>query len=649
MKTFSLIAVLTLTIFCVRANNLTVSSPDGKITVNVKLTDRVYYNLEVDGNEVMWYSPLSMNTNKGIFGQNPELKNSKISSVDETIKTVWGNRSEVPNHYNELKLSFDDGYNVLFRAYNDGVAYRFQSDLDGELIVYDEEVEYRFWEDHPMINHVVDSYTSSYEKNYTRQNISDITTENLISLPSIIDNGKLKLAILESDLYEYPGFYLTKKGNHTRYYLDGSFPKYPTKWEPGGHSLFNLVVQERADFIAKTTGKRNFPWRVIAVAREDGDLVDSDLVYKLARPAKIETDWIRPGKVAWDWWNALNLKGVDFETGINNETYEYFIDFAAENNIEYVIMDEGWSDQFDVLLPTPLVDMEHLTNYAKEKGVKLILWAVWHTIDRQYKEAFELFNKWGIAGIKVDFIDRDDQLAIEFYERLVREAAKYELLVDYHGVSKPTGLHRTYPNLINYESVRGNEYNKFSTNQTPGHNVDIAFARMVAGPIDYTPGAMTNSVEGDFHQSFENPMSYGTRAHQLGMYVVYYAPLQMLSDAPTAYEKYPDILSFLSDVPTTWDETKVLGGKIGEYVVVARKKNDDWYIGGLTNWDERDVEIDLSEFASGEYDATFLLDGINANRIASDYQVETRKVDSSEKLNINMKKGGGFAIQLKKQ
>jgi len=649
MKTFSLIAVLTLTIFCVRANNLTVSSPDGKITVNVKLTDRVYYNLEVDGNEVMWYSPLSMNTNKGIFGQNPELKNSKISSVDETIKTVWGNRSEVPNHYNELKLSFDDGYNILFRAYNDGVAYRFQSDLDGELIVYDEEVEYRFWEDHPMINHVVDSYTSSYEKNYTRQNISDITTENLISLPSIIDNGKLKLAILESDLYEYPGFYLTKKGNHTRYYLDGSFPKYPTKWEPGGHSLFNLVVQERADFIAKTTGKRNFPWRVIAVAREDGDLVDSDLVYKLARPAKIETDWIRPGKVAWDWWNALNLKGVDFETGINNETYEYFIDFAAENNIEYVIMDEGWSDQFDVLLPTPLVDMEHLTNYAKEKGVKLILWAVWHTIDRQYKEAFELFNKWGIAGIKVDFIDRDDQLAIEFYERLVREAAKYELLVDYHGVSKPTGLHRTYPNLINYESVRGNEYNKFSTNQTPGHNVDIAFARMVAGPIDYTPGAMTNSVEGDFHQSFENPMSYGTRAHQLGMYVVYYAPLQMLSDAPTAYEKYPDILSFLSDVPTTWDETKVLGGKIGEYVVVARKKNDDWYIGGLTNWDERDVEIDLSEFASGEYDATFLLDGINANRIASDYQVETRKVDSSEKLNINMKKGGGFAIQLKKQ
>jgi len=648
MKVFLVISMLLLSALISKANILSVSSPDGKITMNVKLTDRIYYNVEVDGNEVMWYSPLSMSTNQGVFGETPVLKDSEITSVDEVIKTVWGNRSEVPDVYNELKLSFKGGYNLLFRAYNDGVAYRFQSELDGELIVYDEEVEYRFWEDYPMVNHIVDSYTTSYEKLYTRQKISDIGTENLISLPSVIDQGNLKLAITESDVFEYPGFYLTKIGNHSRYYVNGSFPKYPTKWEPGGHSLFNLVVQERADYIAKTTGKRDFPWRVIKVAREDIELVDSDLVYKLARPSKIETDWIKPGKVAWDWWNALNLEGVDFETGINDKTYEYFIDFAAENNIEYIIMDEGWSDQFDVLLPTPLVDMEHLTNYAKQKGVKIILWAVWHTIDRQYKEAFELFQKWGIAGIKVDFIDRDDQLGIEFYERLAREAAKYELLVDYHGCSKPTGLHRTYPNLINYEGVRGNEYNKFATGETPGHNVDIAFTRMMVGPIDYTPGAMTNSVEGDFHQSFENPMSYGTRAHQLGMYVVYYAPLQMLCDAPTAYEKYPDILQFLSDVPTTWDETKVLSGKLGEYVVVARRKGDDWYIGGLTNWDERDVEIDLSGFASDDYNATLLMDGINANRIASDYKVEKKKVSNSDKLKINMKKGGGFAIHLKK-
>lgn len=648
MKFLIFLFVLITSFSLANASQFELKSPDQAIKVNVKLTDRIYYNLEVDGKEAMWYSPLSMKTSKGNFGEKPQLIKSETHSANGVIKTVWGNRSEVPDEYNELKLNFKNGYSVIFRAYNDGIAYRFQSNLEGELIVFDEEVEYRFWEDYQMINHVVDSYTSSYEKNYTRQKISEVKTTNLISLPSVIDQGSVKLAILESDVFEYPGFYLTKIGNHKRFYVDGSFPKYPTKWEPGGHSLFNLVILERAGFIAKTTGKRDFPWRVLAVARKDTDLADSDLVYKLARPSVIKTDWIKPGKVAWDWWNALNLKGVNFETGINNKSYEYFIDFAARNNIEYIIMDEGWSDQFDVLLPTPLVDMEHLTSYAKEKGVKIILWAVWHTIDRQYKEAFELFKKWGIAGIKVDFIDRDDQLAIEFYERLVREAAKYELLVDYHGCSKPTGLHRTYPNLINYESVRGNEYNKFSTGETPGHNVDIAFLRQIAGPMDYTPGAMTNSVEGDFHTSFENPMSYGTRAHQLGMYVVYYAPLQMLCDAPTEYEKYPDILKFLSDVPVTWDETKVLSGKIGEYIVVARKKGNDWYIGGLTNWDEREVEIDLSGLISSEYNAVMYIDGMNANRRASDYQVIERKVNASDKLKITMKKGGGFAVHLQK-
>ncbi|MCB0669951.1 MAG: glycoside hydrolase family 97 protein [Saprospiraceae bacterium] len=629
------------------ANPYAVTSPDGSITVWVKLTDRIYYNVEVDGNEVMWFSPLSMTTNRGRLGDKPKLVSDKTISINEVIETVWGNRSQVVDSYNQLELNFEGGYKVFFRIYNDGLAYRFETDFTGELLVIDEEIEYRFWQNHAMINHVVDSYTTSYETTYTRQHISDIGTDNLVSLPSVIDQGSIKLAIVESDVFEYPGFYLTKKGNHGRYYVDGSLPKYPTRWEPGGHGLFNLVVQERADFIAKTKGQRKFPWRAMVIAREDTELVDNDLVYKLARPAQIEADWIRPGKVAWDWWNALNLEGVNFQTGINNQTYEYFIDFAAENGIEYIIMDEGWSDQFDVLLPTPLVDMEHLTSYAREKGVKIILWAVWHTIDRQYKEAFELFNRWGIAGVKVDFIDRDDQLGIEFYERLVKEAAKYHLLVDYHGCSKPTGLHRTYPNLINYESVRGNEYNKFATGETPGHNVDIAFTRMIAGPLDYTPGAMTNSVQNDFHQSFENPMSYGTRCHQLGMYVVYYAPLQMLCDAPTAYEQYPDILNFLAEVPTIWDETKVLAGKLGEYIVVARKNGDDWYIGGMTNWDEREVQIDFSEIVSGPHLATIFVDGINANRIAEDYRSENRTVSDSEILRITMKKGGGFAIRLR--
>ena len=647
-KHIFLLVILFSTISNIQANNLSVTSPDAKVKITVKLTDRIYYNLQVDDKEVMWFSPLSMKTSLGNLGVSPVLISSKTNSINDVIKTVWGNRYEVKNNYNELVLTFSGNYSVIFRAYNDGIAYRFQSDSKGELIVNDEEVEYRFVDNYPVITHVVSGFESSYEKFYTRQKIQDIKVGTLVGTPAIINQPNLKLAVLESDIFEYPGMYLTR-GKHDRNYINGIFPKYPLKSEQGGHNLFDMVVTERANFLAKTSAKRSFPWRALAVARKDVDLVGSDLVYKLARPAAIETDWIRPGKVAWDWWNAMNLKGVDFETGVNNDTYKYFIDFAAKNNIEYVIMDEGWSDQFDVLLPTPKVDMEMLANYARQKNVKLILWAVWHTIDRQYKEAFSLFEKWGIAGVKIDFIDRDDQIAIDYYERIAKEAAKYKLLIDYHGCSKPAGLQRTYPNVINFEAVRGNEYNKFSEGVTPEHNVDIVFTRMMAGPIDYTPGAMTNSAKGDFHASFENPVSCGTKAHQLGMYVVYFAPLQMLCDAPTAYEQHPDILKFLSTVPTTWDETIPLSGKIGEYVVVARKKENNWYIGGLNNWTERDVEIDLSLFVKGNTQVEMLIDGVNANRLAGDYKYIQKQMNSNEKITVRMKQGGGFAIKLTQQ
>ena len=653
MKKLTLIAmtmILLAGLVAGQAKPLSVSSPDGKISVNIRLTDKIYYNLEVDGEEVMWYSSLSLRTKEaGWLGIQPRLIRSAVSSVDNIITPVWGIRSEIVEKYNQLQLDFEGGYTILFRCYNDGMAYRWKTAIRGNLTILDEEVEYRFLENFPVIAHVVGDFQTSYEKLYTRMNISDMKEEAFSSLPFLVDNRKLKLLISESDLYEYPGMYITRPGNNNRNYLKGLFPAYPKSVRQGGWGLFNLQVSEREDFIAKTGGTREFPWRAVMIAREDKDLLNSDLIYKLARPANFDASWVRPGKVSWEWWNACNLEGVDFKTGINNQTYEYYIDFAARNGIEYVIMDEGWSDQFDVLLPSPYVDMEHLTSYARKKGVKLILWAVWHTIDRQMKEAFELFEKWGIAGVKVDFIDRDDQVAIEFYERLAREAAAHRLLVDYHGCSKPTGLHRTYPNLINYEAVRGNEYNKFDKNETPGHNVDIVFTRMAVGPIDYTPGAMRNSIEGEFLTSNENPMSYGTRCHQLGMFVVYFAPLQMLCDAPTAYEKYPDILAFLSRVPVTWDETIPLAGKTGEYAVVARKKGNDWYIGGLTNWDERTVVIDLSQFAEGEFEAEIFVDGINANRLATDYQVVKKSVSSKEKLEITMKKGGGFALHLKKR
>lgn len=628
---------------------LSVSSPDGRIIVNVRITDKIYYNLEVDGTQVMWYSPVSLKTlEAGWLGKSPVLLKSSAGSRDGIINTVWGIRKEIKEKYNELILDFEGSYALIFRAYDDGIAYRWKTSLKGDLTILSEEAEYRFLENYNAIAHIVGDFQTSYEKTYSRLKISEMKEDQFSSLPLVIDNGKLKILIAESDLFEYPGMYITRFGGNNRNYLDGIFPAYPKSWQSAGWGHFNLRVTERENFLAKTTGTRNFPWRAIVVAREDRELANNDLIFKLARPSAIDASWVKPGKVSWDWWNDWNLESVDFETGINNKTYEYYIDFAARNGIEYIIMDEGWSDQFDVLLPSPYVDMEHLTQYAKSKGVRIILWTVWHTIDRQMEQAFAMFEKWGIAGVKVDFIDRDDQLAVEFYERLAREAAKHHLLVDYHGCSKPTGLSRTYPNIINYEGVRGNEYNKFNKDETPGHNVDLVFTRMVAGPMDYTPGAMRNSIQGEFMTSNSNPMSYGTRCHQLGMYIVYFAPLQMLCDAPTAYEKYPDILSFLSKVPTTWDETIALDGKLGEFVVIARQKGNDWYIGGLSNWDERTVEIDLSKFANGRYSAVMIIDGINANRKATDYQVIRKEVTSADKLKITVKKGGGFAIHLEK-
>lgn len=623
-------------------------SPSKDIRVRIQFTDKIYYAIDYKGKNVMWFSPLSLSLKDGqVLGSNPKVLKASTKEVEQLIPTVWGIRSAVPNIYHELLLEMEGGYSIVFRAYDDGVAYRFRTHLDQTIKVIAEEVGFRFLQDHDLVAHVVGDFQTSYEKLYTKYKISEVVEEEFISLPLVVDAPDCKLAITEADLYDYPGMYIRKLGNNNRFFLDGLFPNYPAAWEPGGLCQFNLRVMERADYLAETQGTRDFPWRVVVVAESDLELADSDMVYKLSRPCVIETDWIKPGKVAWDWFNDWNLTGVDFETGVNNRTYEYYIDFAAKYGLEYVIMDEGWSDVFDLLLQKPTVDVPHLVQYAKERKVNIVLWCVWHTLDRQMQVALDQFKEWGVAGVKVDFIDRDDQIAIDFYETLARETARRELLLNIHGCSKPTGLHRTYPNVINYEGVRGNEYNKFDKDETPGHNVDLVFTRMLAGPMDYTPGSMRNSVKGKFFTDFSNPMSHGTRCHQLGMYIVYYSPMQMLCDAPTAYLAYPDILSFLVEVPVTWDETIVLDGKIGEYVVIARQKGEDWYIGALTDWTEREVELDLSFLPDRTYQTRIFADGVNANRHAEDYQVVEKKLTRFDGLQLTLKSGGGVAIQLK--
>ncbi len=625
-----------------------IQSPDGQIQLNVKMTDRVYYQVQRNNQLILEYSPLSMTLSNGIqLGKAPRVLKKSERFVDQTIKTVWGIRSEVVDLYNELTFQMKGDYSIVFRAYNDGVAYRFITKIKGDITIAEEEVIYRFAEDQPLLAHIVENFQTSFEELFQRKTIQSLDSA-LVSLPLVTNGSKYKVAIMESDLYDYPGMYL-KRQSRIEQILVGIFPKVAKATVPGPRAHFKQVVVERENYVARTQGNRSFPWRVMIISEDDKELADNDLVFKLARPSKIDTGWIKPGKVAWDWWNDWNLQGVDFESGINNKTYEHYIDFASKNNIPYVILDRGWSDDFDLMIPKNGIDVPYLINYAKQRGVKLILWCVWHTLDRQLDQALDLFQEWNIAGIKVDFIDRDDQFAIDYYERIAEAAAKRKLLVDFHGCSKPTGLHRTYPNVINYEGVRGNEWNKFYEKGIgPDHAVDIVFSRMLVGPMDYTPGAMRNSIQGDFHTNYTNPMSQGTRAHELAKFVVYYAPLQMLCDAPTQYTKYPDILSFLADVPTTWDETKVLDAKVGETVSIARKKADDWYIGAMTNWQERKIEFTLDFLEEGSYEMTLFMDGVNANKNAEDYKVSKRTVTKSTKINLELKKGGGAVLVLKK-
>jgi alpha-glucosidase len=427
--------------------------------------------------------------------------------------------------------------------------------------------------------------------------------------------------------------------------LAAVFPPYPLKEKLARDRDFRVV--ESADYIAVTKGTRTFPWRVVGVAEKDSDLLTNQLVWLTEKPSQVQdTSWIKPGKVAWDWWNANNVYGVDFKAGINTQTYKYYIDFAAKYGIPYVILDEGWYKLGNVLEVVPEINMEELTAYAKQKNVGLILWVVWKTLADQLEPALDQFAKWGVKGIKVDFMQRSDQLLINYYHKVSRETAKRKMLVDFHGDQKPASMTRTWPNLINAEGVRGLEWSKWSADTEPKHNVTLPFTRMFLGPMDYTPGAMLNAQKASFAPIFSRPMSLGTRCHQLAMYVVYEAPLQMLSDSPSNYLREPEAMEFLAAVPTEWDETKVLDAKIADYVVVARRNGREWYIGAMTDWTPREIEVDLSFLPDGKFQMAAYEDGVNADPMASDYKLVRSQVIKASKLKIKLAPGGGWAARI---
>jgi len=630
------------------------TSPDGRLVLGIDNAPQITYSLSREGVPVMAPSAISVRLEDGsAYDGAVRFEKALRRSADETIATPVYKRAQVRNHYNELTLRYKT-FDVVFRAYDAGIAWRFVSRAREEFTVRDEQAEFRFAEDVeatvPYVRHDSprDPFLNSFETYYQIHPLS-AWKDDIALLPTsfAMQNG-WRVNITESDLLDYPGMYLKHLGGTG---LRGVFAPYPREVVQGGHNQLQGLVRSTEDYIARQPAGAALPWRIIAVATQDRQLLDSDLVYVLSRPAA-DTDWswVRPGKVAWDWWNDWNLYGVDFQAGINTQTYRYYIDFAAANGIEYVILDEGWAVnlQADLLQVVPEIDLPGIVDYARSKGVGIILWAGYWAMDRDVEGICRHYAEMGVKGFKVDFMNRDDQQMVRFYTRVAETAARYHLLVDFHGAFKPSGLQRPYPNVLNHEGVNGLEQMKWAqagVDQVT-YDVQIPFIRMFAGPMDYTQGAMRNAARGNYRPVNNEPMSQGTRCRQLAEYILFEAPLTMLCDAPSNYLAEPECLAWMAGVPTVWDETVALDGRVGEYAAIARRKGGTWYVGAMTDWSGRDLELDLSTFLpAGTYRIEVFRDGPNAHRAARDYvrEIQTVTVSAGQHaLPIHMAPGGGW-------
>lgn len=634
-------------------------SPDSRLEVNIIVDKNITYSLFHEGDEMISPSPIAMELdNNNSFGINSRVKNTKVVSVNRMIDAQFYKRNQINDTYNELTINFREDFSLIFRAYNEGMAYRFVSTGNKEIIVKNEQASYNFSRDYnayvPYVkgkHETIESqYFNSFENTYTYTKLSHMDARKLAFSPVVIEMQKgKKICIAEADVENYPGMFLINRDGSTS--IQSDFAPVAASTAQGGHNQLQLLVTAREPYIARCKAKTKFPWRIAIVSKEDKELADSDLVYKLASPSRVaDTSWIKPGKVAWEWWNHWGLYNVDFETGVNNETYMAYIDFASRNNIEYVILDEGWAVNLkaDLFQVVPEIDLPKLIAYGKSKNVDLILWAGYYAFERDMEKVCKHYAEMGIKGFKIDFMDRDDQQMVDFHYKAAETAARYKLLVDFHGTYKPTGLNRTYPNVINYEAVNGLEQMKWTGPEMDmvTYDVTMPFIRMVAGPVDYTQGAMRNATKRTHRGINDEPMSQGTRCRQLAEYVIFESPLNMLCDSPTNYEDEPECTRFISNVPTVWDQTVSLNGEIGKYISIARQKDNVWYVGALTNWDARTLQLDLSFLGEGSWQAEVFRDGKNANKIASDYKKEMIDIPTNKQLTIAMAQGGGYVMKI---
>lgn len=633
--------------------------PSGKINITVTIGDSITYSVTHENEVMIASSPLSITLTDGtVWGKEPRLRKVSRHSQKQTIYSQLYKKKTIEDHYNEMTCSFRDGFDLVFRAYEDGVAYRFISRMKKTFQVENEHVVFNL-PDNPKIYAATpkgrkidgkeNQYHSSFQNTYRHVRLSEWDKKRLAFLPVLVEkeSGK-KLCITEADLLNYPGMFLNVSPDNEK--LQGVFAAYPKDVSIEVRGLKGMV-KTREPYIANLEGDVSFPWRVIVIAEQDTDLLCNDMVYKLATPTiGGDYSWVKPGKVAWDWWNNWNIYGVDFRSGINTDTYKYYIDFASRFGIEYVILDEGWAvaEPADLFQVVPEIDLKELVAYGNKKNVGLILWAGYRAFDKDMERVCKHYAAMGIKGFKIDFMDRDDQYMVDFNRRCAETGAKYKLLIDLHGTYKPTGLQRTYPNAINFEGVHGLEEMKWAkagTDQVT-YDVTMPFIRMVAGPVDYTQGAMNNANRENFRSVYTEPMSQGTRCRQLAEYIIFDSPLNMLCDAPTNYMKEEECTHFIASIPTVWDETIALEGKIGEYIAMARQKDGVWYVGAMTNWNARDIELNLSFLESDEWQAEIFEDGINADKVGKDYRKRVICIPADKKLKLHMAPGGGVAIKI---
>ena len=653
---FTFFLLFTLATGGMQAKVYTLSSPNGRTSVEVNVQERISWSVRHDGQRVLAPSVISMSVNGKDIAYDVTVRSSKIEKVRNTVSAPFWRQAFIEESYNQLRLLLTNDWLLIFRAYDgEGVAYRFVStSVRADDRVTDERAEFNFYGDHTAYvpyssGGKENPFRTSFESKYTVAPLSEFRSDEIAFSPLLVclDNG-IRVEITDADIEAYPGMFL-EKGDRD-FSLKGVFAPVPfsvRETPTRGQVVVDSYTEDLAIIRESASRKepRVFPWRVLAIASKDTSLPVNNLVYLLASPNRIgDVSWIKPGKIAWDWWNAWNITGVDFSAGINTQTYKYYIDFAAANGIEYVVLDEGWSDPLDILRIKPAIDLKELIRYADSKNVGLVLWAVSYVLEKDLEKACRNYSKMGIKGFKVDFMDRDDQTIPEQLYRIAEAAARHHLLLDYHGMYKPAGMNRTWPNVLNFEGVWGMEQLKWSKEDIVEYDVTFPFIRMLSGPVDYTQGAMRNALQSDFLPNYSNPSSQGTRARQVAEYIVFDSPFVMLCDNPTAYMKEQETTDFITALPTVWDETRILQGEIGKFLVTARRSGSTWYVGGLTNWDARDIMLDLSVLAKGTHAATLFRDGVNATRNATDYKIESLSLPTHKPYNVHLAPGGGFVL-----